>query len=75
MSKFDVVLELLIQRETEILVNQYKDHQLSGNLKEFRELHIETDWLLVYRIYNDRLELYLIATGKHDDVFRRASNY
>lgn len=74
MSKLEKVLELLVQQDTETLINQYKDHQLRGNLKEFRELHIESDWLLVYRIDNGVLALYLIATGKHDDVFRNALN-
>ena len=27
---------------------KYKDHQLKGELKEYRECHIEPDWLLVY---------------------------
>lgn len=75
MSKLEAVLELLLQRDIETLVNQYKDHQLSGKLKEFRELHIESDWLLIYRMDNSVLELCLIATGKHDEVFRNASNY
>lgn len=29
---------------------QYKDHSLTGNLHDFRECHIEPDWLLMYQI-------------------------
>jgi len=46
-----------------------KDHQLKGRLKEFRECHIEPDWLLVYRIIEDKLVLVLSATGSHTDLF------
>ncbi|MBN1559513.1 type II toxin-antitoxin system mRNA interferase toxin, RelE/StbE family [candidate division KSB1 bacterium] len=32
-----------------------------------RECHIELDWLLIYE--NDDLELILIRTGSHTDLF------
>ena len=71
MSKIDEVLGLLIDQETDILKQKYKDHALKGNKKGLRELHIENDWLLVYRIDNDQLELWLLATGSHDQLFRK----
>lgn len=74
-KKLETVLGLLIGQETEILKNQYKDHALKGDLKSFRELHIEGDWLLVYQIKDNRLVLLLVATGSHDDVFRASKNY
>lgn len=70
MSKIDEVLGLLIDRKTSILRQKYKDHALKGNKQGLRELHIENDWLLVYRIDNDRLELWLLTRGSHDQVFR-----
>lgn len=72
MSKFETVVDLIVNREQEILNRIYKDHQLKGDLNDIRELHIESDWLLTYRIINDTLELFLIATGSHDDVFRKS---
>ncbi len=36
----------------EILTNNYKDHNLYGEWEGFRELHLESDWLLVYRVDN-----------------------
>ena len=48
---------------------QYRDHQLSGNLHDFRECHIEPDWLLLYQIYEDTLILSATATGSHADLF------
>lgn len=34
------------ERETDWL-RQHRDHQLSGNLSMYRELHIKADWLLL----------------------------
>ena len=48
---------------------QYRDHQLTGNLQDFRECHIEPDWLLMYQIYEDTLILSATATGSHADLF------
>ena len=51
-----------------ILDKKYKDHQLKGELNEFRECHIKPDLLLIYRIKNDKLEL--IDIGTHSELFR-----
>lgn len=53
----------------EILDEKYKDHDLSGNYKGFRECHIQPDWLLVYRVNNNDLFLFLSRTGTHSDLF------
>lgn len=53
------------------LEERYRDHELSGNFKGFRECHIKPDWLLVYLIENDILTLTLVDTGTHSDIFRR----
>ncbi len=46
-----------------------KDHELIGNFKGFRECHIQNDWLLVYKVYNNELVLSLERTGTHSDLF------
>ena len=46
----------------------YKDHQLKGNKKDFRELHIENDWLLIYQRKEKILVLTLTRTGTHSDL-------
>lgn len=51
------------------LDDKYRDHNLTGNYRGFREYHIEPDWLLVYRIDNDELALFLFRTGTHADLF------
>ena len=47
------------------------DHTLSGNLHDFRECHIEPDWLLLYQIHDNELVLTATATGTHADLFRK----
>ncbi|MBW8383597.1 MAG: type II toxin-antitoxin system YafQ family toxin [Youngiibacter sp.] len=46
-----------------------KDHALSGGWAGFRECHIQPDWLLVYRVYEEVLILTLTRTGTHSDLF------
>ena len=58
-----------ILAEQKKLEDKYRDHGLSGEYKGFRECHIEPDWLLVYRIDEDVLELFLFRTGCHSDLF------
>jgi mRNA interferase YafQ len=48
---------------------KYRDHSLTGDYRGFRECHIEPDWLLVYRVDQGDLELFLFRTGTHADLF------
>lgn len=51
---------------------KYKDHPLLGKwikYKNCRECHITPDWLLIYKISESNLYLYLIRTGTHSDLF------
>lgn len=52
----------------EELPAQNKDHALTGNWSGYRECHIQPDWLLIYKIYEDTLILSLVRTGTHSDV-------
>lgn len=67
LSKLEEVLNKLANYET--LPEKNKDHQLKGEWKDFRECHIEPDWLLIYRIEENELILYATATGSHADLF------
>lgn len=51
------------------LADSYRDHGLTGDYCGFRACHIEPDWLLVYRVEADALELFLFRTGTHSDLF------
>lgn len=45
------------------------DHALTGDYAGFRECHIQPDWLLIYRIDDGELILFLSRTGTHSDLF------
>lgn len=53
----------------EKLEERYKDHFLKGSFKGYRECHILPDWLLIYKVNEKELILYLLRTGTHSDLF------
>ena len=53
----------------EKLAAKYKDHQLTGDIKDFRECHIHNDILLVYQKIEDVLVLVLVNIGSHSQLF------
>ncbi|MCH5267302.1 MAG: type II toxin-antitoxin system YafQ family toxin [Lachnospiraceae bacterium] len=52
----------------ESLPEKNRDHALTGNYVHKRECHIQPDWLLIYRIEENRLILYRMGT--HTDLFK-----
>lgn len=67
MSCLDKVILMLANGEA--LPAQMRDHELSGVHKGFRECHIEPDWLLIYKVKDEKLVLVLMRTGSHSDLF------
>lgn len=61
-----VIIKLANQEKLE---EKYHDHALSGKYSDFRECHIKPDWLLIYTIDDEELELFLFRTGTHSDLF------
>ena len=61
------VLRVLQKQET--LPPKHKDHALTGDMKAFRECHIQPDWLLIYAVDIDTLVLLTHSTGSHADLF------
>jgi mRNA interferase YafQ len=73
-SKRGLDLDLLDWTVTKLaneeeLPAKFKDHELTGDYKGFRECHMRPDWLLVYRANDEELELFLFRTGTHSDLF------
>ena len=64
-DKLKAVLSLLIEGMP--LPPSHSDPPLKGDWKGFRDLHIEPDWLLLYRV--EGKELQLARTGTHSDLF------
>ena len=63
----DVITKLANQ---EVLEPKYKDHSLTGVFQGFRECHVKPDWLLIYCVEDEDLELFLLRTGTHSDLFK-----
>ncbi len=51
----------------EVLPPEAKDHALQGEWKDFRELHLGGDTLLIYRV--DEQQVYLTRLGSHAQLF------
>lgn len=60
-------LDLL--QATGTLPPEYKAHRLIGDYAGCWECHMQPDWLLVWRQNDQQLELVLIDTGTHSDLF------
>ena len=69
LDKLTTVVNMIASGEQ--LDVKYSDHELNDNkyFKNCRELHLEPDWLLVYKINKKDLILFLIETGTHSDLF------
>ena len=68
-SKLERVIDLLAEEKS--LPEVYKDHELSGNWRGYRECHIEPDWLLIYECVDDVLVLMLYRLGSHAMIFKK----
>lgn len=65
--KLNMLIEKLVSEEK--LEPKYKDHQLTGEFKGYRDCHIEPDWLLIYKRTVDIL--ILERTGSHSELFKK----
>lgn len=66
LNKLGDIVEKLANKE--VLEEKFRDHELTGLYKGFRECHIEPDWLLIYRYIEGVLVLSLSRTGSHSDL-------
>ena len=67
LSKLKKVLEILSIPEP--LPIEFQDHRLKGEWQDFRECHLEPDWLLIYTIAN--FELRPARLGTHSELFNK----
>ena len=61
------VIELLKNQQP--LPLEKRDHALTGDYSGYRECHVHPDFLLVYKVVDSQLQLYLYRTGTHSDLF------
>ena len=67
LSKLKFIIDKLVEGDQ--LEPKHRDHQLTGELKGYRDCHIEPDWLLIYKRISDIL--ILERTGSHSELFRK----
>jgi len=65
LEKIKIIIRTLLQGKPLDLI--HRDHKLIGNYQGRRECHIESDWLLIYKIEVERI--IFERTGGHSDLF------
>jgi mRNA interferase YafQ len=66
-EKLKIILRSLIEEEE--LDPIHRDHKLIGNWLGRRECHVESDWLLIYKIEDERITFE--RTGSLYDLFKK----
>lgn len=71
MEEINYCIKLLAQEDFEQLTNKYDNHQLHGKWAKYSAIHIESNWVLIYKKRKDGrydlLVIDLIATGNHEE--------
>ncbi len=62
---FWAVVDMLANEEK--IPKEFRDHELQGEWAGVRDIHVEPDWLLLYKISPPYL--ILISTGTHTELF------
>jgi mRNA interferase YafQ len=66
LDKFKIIAQTLLAGHP--LDPIHRDHRLAGNYVGRRDCHIESDWLLIYKIEGQRL--IFERMGTHSDLFK-----
>jgi len=67
LEKFKIIATTLLQGDP--LDEIHKDHKLLGTYSGRRECHMESDWLLIYKIIEHKI--IFERMGSHSDLFRK----
>ena len=67
LEKFKILAATLIEGKAPDPI--HRDHKLVGDYQGRRDCHIESDWLLIYKIDGDRL--IFERMGSHSDLFKK----
>lgn len=66
-DRFHFVVNMLARGES--LPSNCRDHALQGQLSGLKECHINPDLLLIYKIMDDVMVLYMVRIGSHSELF------
>ena len=67
LEKLKIVVRILVVGKP--LDAIHRDHRLIGSFQGRRECHIESDWLLIYKV--SEKQIIFERTGTHADLFQR----
>lgn len=66
-EKLKEIIRLLLDEKP--LQTKHREHNLTGIFKGRRECHIESDWLLVYKVDIQARVIVFERMGSHADIF------
>jgi mRNA interferase YafQ len=67
LEKIKLIVGCLVAEEP--LDPLHREHKLVGNWQGRRECHVESDWLLIYKLEESRI--IFERTGTHADLFKK----
>ncbi len=60
---------IVMLAQQQLLPERYQDHALvSGEYDGYRDCHVRPDLILIYRVIESALELYLLRAGSHSEL-------
>jgi len=69
-NDFEILKQVIDDLANQKEINtKFKRHLLKGNLKGYEAIHIKPDWVLIFKI--DKEYLNLIMIGKHTQVYKK----
>ncbi|TSD02976.1 MAG: RelE/StbE family addiction module toxin [Parcubacteria group bacterium Athens0714_16] len=66
-KKLEQVVDMILAGK--LLDKKFQDHKLNGKLSDYKECHIKTDFLLIYKKDKEKKILFLFNIGNHNDLF------
>ena len=67
---FDLLKTMITLLQTQQEIDpKFKRHPLKGKMKDLESIHLKNDWLLIFKI--DEQYLNLIMLGKHTQVYKK----
>lgn len=67
MAKIDQAIRLIARNEISALFNHYRLHDLKGQWRGYKEIHIDGDTLIIYLDREGNITL--TRLGSHDQLF------
>jgi mRNA interferase YafQ len=67
-ARLSEVMGKLIKEQP--LEAKYCDHPLKGDWKGFRDCHVTSDWVLIYKVDKEKKKIVFARLGTHSELFR-----